>query len=254
MIEIIRVEKLDVGYGKDLVLKDLDFSVNRGEITVILGRSGCGKTTVLKSLIGLLPPASGEVYFFGQKVDYFSEVSLEMLYKRIAVLYQNSALLNSLTLYENIALPLRMQYPKLHREIEREMVFARLSQVGLLGSEDKFPAELSGGMRKRAAVARAMIMDPDIIFCDEPSAGLDPITAAGLDELMLNLRELLGITFVVVTHELRSIEKIADKAIVIKDGGLHYFGPYRDIFSLKDRFIDTFFLKDKRDDYQGTKV
>lgn len=237
-----------------MVLDDLNFSINMGEITVILGKSGCGKSTVLKSMIGLLPPFSGEIFFWGDKVDYFSEVSLRSLYKRIGVLYQNSALLNSLTLYENIALPIKMQHPGLPDEIEREMVHARLSQVGLLENLDKFPAELSGGMRKRAALARAMILDPDIIFCDEPSAGLDPITAGGLDELMLNLRELFDMTFVVVTHELRSIEKIADKAVVLKDGGLHYFGSYRDLFSLRDRFIDTFFLKEKKHDHKRTKI
>lgn len=243
-----------MGYDDEVVLEELNFSVNMEEITVILGKSGCGKSTVLKSMIGLLPPFSGEIFFWGEKVDYFSEASLRTLYKRIGVLYQNSALLNSLTLYENIALPIKMQHSGLPGEIEREMVYARLSQVGLLENQDKFPAELSGGMRKRAALARAMILDPDIIFCDEPSAGLDPITAGGLDELMLNLKELFGMTFVVVTHELRSIEKIADKAIVLKDGGLYYFGAYRDLFPLKDRFIDTFFLKEKKDDYKRTKI
>jgi phospholipid/cholesterol/gamma-HCH transport system ATP-binding protein len=243
MKEIIQVKNLNVGYGDYVVLKELGFSINRGEITVIVGESGCGKSTVLKSLIGLLPPFSGEIFFYGEKVDYLSEASLQSLYKRIGVLYQNSALLNSLTLYENIALPIRMQIPDFPAEIEREMVNTRLSQVGLLKSRDKYPAELSGGMKKRAALARAMILDPDVIFCDEPSAGLDPITGGGLDELMLNLKELFDMTFVVVTHELRSIEKIADKAMVLKDGKLHYFGAYRDLFSLKDRFIDAFFLK-----------
>lgn len=254
MKEIINVKNLNVGYGDVAVLKGIDFSINMGEITVIVGKSGCGKSTVLKSLIGLLPPLSGEIFFWGEKIDYFSEVSLQSLYNRIGVLYQNSALLNSLTLYENIALPIKMKHTGLPAEIEQEMVDTRLSQVGLLENKDKFPAELSGGMRKRAALARAMILDPDIIFCDEPSAGLDPITAGGLDILMLNLKELFGMTFVVVTHELRSIEKIADKVIVLKDGGLHYFGLYRDLFSSRDRFIDTFFLKEKKDDYKRTEI
>ncbi|MCK4761686.1 MAG: ATP-binding cassette domain-containing protein [Candidatus Aminicenantes bacterium] len=243
MKEIIKVKNLDVGYGDNVVLENLDFHIDRGEITVILGQSGCGKSTVLKSLIGLLPPFAGDIFFWGEKIDYFSEASLQALYKRIGVLYQNSALLNSLTLYENVALPIIMKHPDLPEEIEREMVYTRLSQVGLLENRDKFPAELSGGMRKRAALARAMVLDPDIIFCDEPSAGLDPITAAELDSLMLNLKELFDITFVVVTHELRSIEAIADKAIVLKDGVLYYFGPYRELFSLGDRYINEFFLK-----------
>jgi len=254
MKEIIGVNNLSVGYGDFLVLKDLNFTINAEEITVIVGKSGCGKSTVLKSLVGLLPPITGEIFFRGEKVDYLSEHSLQALYKQIGVLYQSSALLNSLTLYENIALPIKMRYPDLPRAIEKEMVHARLSQVGLLESGDKFPAELSGGMRKRAALARAIILDPDIIFCDEPSAGLDPITAGDLDKLMLNLKELFGLTFVVVTHELRSIEKIADNAMVLDNGGMHYFGSYRDIFTLKDPFIDTFFLKDKNHDNKRTKI
>jgi phospholipid/cholesterol/gamma-HCH transport system ATP-binding protein len=248
MTEIIQVDKLDVGYGDVVVLKQLDFAITEGEITVILGKSGCGKSTILKTLIGLLPPISGRVNFFGETVDYSSEKVLRDLYKRIGVLYQSSALLNSLTLYENVALPIKMQHPGLQKEIEKEMVHARLSQVGLAGSGDKYPSELSGGMRKRAALARAMILDPDIIFCDEPSAGLDPITAVGLDELMRNLRDHFGITFLVVTHELRSIEKISDKALVLNNGRLHYFGPYKDLFTLNDPFIDTFFLKEENYD------
>jgi len=246
MTEIIRVERLDIGYETEVVLKNLDFSIAQGEITVILGRSGCGKTTVLKSLIGLLPPLAGAIYFSGEQLDYSRESSLQALYRRIGVLYQDSALLNSLTVYQNVALPVTMQHPQLPQEIEIDMVNARLFQVGLLESRDKYPAELSGGMKKRAGLARAMILDPEVIFCDEPSAGLDPITAVGLDELMLNLKELFGITFVVVTHELRSIEKIADKAIVLKDGRLHYAGPYRDLLSLNDAFIRTFFLKGEK--------
>jgi phospholipid/cholesterol/gamma-HCH transport system ATP-binding protein len=242
---IITVNRLDVGYAEEAVLEDLNFTVKSGEITVILGKSGCGKSTILKTLIGLIPPLSGEVTIFGRKVDYLSEKSLDHLYRKIGVLYQGSALLNSFSLYDNIALPVKMHFPHFPVEIEREMVTARLAQVGLAGSIHKFPAELSGGMRKRAALARAMILDPEIIFCDEPSAGLDPITADGLDELMLNLKEHFGITFVVVTHELRSIAKIADKAIVLDNGRQHFFGPYREMIAGSDPFIDAFFLKNK---------
>jgi phospholipid/cholesterol/gamma-HCH transport system ATP-binding protein len=242
---VISVEHLDVGYGKEIVLKDLNFQVYHGEITVILGKSGCGKSTILKTLIGLIPPMSGEVFFFQDKMNYYSEACLNQLYSKIGVLYQSSALLNSLTLYENICLPLRIHYPHFSREIEKEMVYSRLSQVDLLESCHKYPAELSGGMRKRAALARTMILDPEIILCDEPSAGLDPITAAGLDELMLNLKKHFGMTFVVVTHELRSIEKIADKAVVLNNGKLHFFGEYRQLHSSQDSFIQSFFLKNK---------
>jgi len=248
MKEIIKVNGLNVGYIDEVVLSNLDFTILSEEITVVLGKSGCGKSTILKTLIGLIPPLSGDVYFFGEKVDYNSEIVLKNLYRKIGVLYQSSALLNSLNLYENIALPIRMHFRELPAAIEKEMVYSRLSQVGLEESVEKFPAELSGGMRKRAALARAMILDPDIIFCDEPSAGLDPITALGLDELMLNLKKHFHITFLVVTHELRSIDKIADKAMVLNEGKLHYFGNYPDMKQLNDPFIDSFFLKDVKYD------
>lgn len=246
MNAIIRVDHLDVGYGKEVILKDLNFHVNQREITVILGKSGCGKSTILKTLIGLIPPISGEVFFFEEKMNYYSEDCLNRLYTKVGVLYQSSALLNSFTLYENISLPLRMWYPHFSKNIEKEMVYSRLSQVGLLESCHKYPAELSGGMRKRAALARAMILDPEIILCDEPSAGLDPITAAGLDQLMLNLKDHFRMTFVVVTHELRSIEKIADRAVVLNKGRLHFFGEYHQLISSKDPFIESFFLRNKK--------
>lgn len=245
MNAIITIDHLDVGYGKEVILKNLNFQVNQGEITVILGKSGCGKSTILKTLIGLIPPISGEVFFFEEKMNYYSEDCLNRLYSKVGVLYQSSALLNSLTLYENISLPLRMHYPHFSKEIEKEMVYSRLSQVDLVDSSNKYPSELSGGMRKRAALARAMILDPEIILCDEPSAGLDPITASGLDEFMLNLKEHFNMTFVVVTHELRSIERIADNAVVLNDGRIHFFGEYNQLISSKDQFIDSFFLKNK---------
>lgn len=246
METIIRTDNLDVGYNRTVVLRSLNLSIRQGEISVILGKSGSGKSTILKTLIGLIPPLGGSVYFWDQELDFQSEHAMAHVYERIGVLYQSSALLNSLSLYDNVALPLTMQYPDMPKEIEHEMVVSRLSRVGLGENIDKYPAELSGGMRKRGALARAMILDPEIIFCDEPSAGLDPITADELDELMLHLREVFGITFVVVTHELRSIEKIADRAIVIRNGGVHFNGSLGDLSSAGDSFIDTFFMRKKR--------
>jgi phospholipid/cholesterol/gamma-HCH transport system ATP-binding protein len=158
-------------------------------------------------------------------------------------MYQNGALLSSLNVYENVALPIRMKQHAMKNESEEQRVHKRLSQVGLLESAGKHPAELSGGMRRRAALARAMILDPEVILCDEPSAGLDPITSSGLDELLLSLKEEMGMTVVVVTHELRSIEKIADRAIVLNEGKMHFSGKYDEMISLKDVFIDTFFLR-----------
>lgn len=242
-MEIIKVNDLDVGYEKSVVLEGLNFSIPKGQITIMLGKSGCGKSTVLKTLIGLIPPISGEIFFSGEKVDFYSEESLQSLYSRIGVLYQNGALLNSLNVYENVALPIKMKRQALKRESEEQMVHQRLSQVGLGEAAGKYPAELSGGMRKRAALARAMVLDPEIIFCDEPTAGLDPITSSGLDDLLMSLKETLGMTVVVVTHELRSIEKIADRVIVLHEGKMHFSGEYTELLSLKDVFIDTFFLK-----------
>jgi phospholipid/cholesterol/gamma-HCH transport system ATP-binding protein len=242
-MEIIKAIDLDIGYEGSLVLGKLNFFIPKGQIMVMLGKSGCGKTTLLKSLTGLIPPMKGEIYFGGEKIDFFSEASLQSLYNRIGVLYQNGALLNSLTLYENVALPIRMKYQKIQKEDEKKMVYQRLSQVGLQESGGKYPSELSGGMRKRGALARAMILDPEVIFCDEPSAGLDPITATGLDDLLMNLKVALGMTVVVVTHELRSIQKIADRVLVLHEGKMHFSGEYKELIALKDSFIETFFLR-----------
>lgn len=242
-MEIIKAINLDVGYGESLVLEKLNFSISKGQITIVLGKSGCGKSTLMKSLIGLIPPMKGEIYFGGEKIDFFSEVSLHSLYSRIGVLYQNAALLNGLTLYENVALPIRMKNQKIQIEDEEEIVYERLFQVGLRENAGKYPSELSGGMRKRGALARAMVLDPEVIFCDEPSAGLDPITSSGLDDLLMNLKENLGMTVVVVTHELRSIQKIADRVVVLHEGKMHFSGEYKGLLALEDPFIETFFLR-----------
>lgn len=242
-MDIIRAEGLDVGYGTEVVLRGMSFAVPKGRITVIVGESGSGKSTLLKALIGLTPPLAGEVYVAGQKIDFGSEHDIGRLYRRIGVLYQNSALLNSLSLYHNVALPIRMHHPEWPREKERERVREMLSRVGLDGSQDKFPFELSGGMRKRAALARAMVLEPEIIFCDEPSAGLDPITSAGLDELLTDLRNAHGVTFVVVTHELRSIARIADRVLVLYGGEIRYDGEYADLPASPDPYLRTFFLR-----------
>ncbi|MFC2161186.1 ABC transporter ATP-binding protein [Acidobacteriota bacterium] len=242
-MELIKTSELSVGFKQESVLVDLNFSIHKDRITIVLGKSGCGKSTLLKTLVGLIPPIGGDIYFSREKVDFFSEKSLQSLYRRIGVLYQNSALLNSFNLYDNIALPIRMNHPGFQIEIERELVLTALSKVGLQECWAKFPAELSGGMRKRASLARAMILDPDIVFCDEPSAGLDPITSYELDKMMLSLKHNFRMTIVVVTHELRSIEKIADDVIVLKDGGIHFCGTFQEMLAAEDPFINTFFLK-----------
>jgi phospholipid/cholesterol/gamma-HCH transport system ATP-binding protein len=242
-MDIIAVRNLTVGYGALQVLRDLSFSVSASEITAVVGTSGCGKSTLLKTLAGLLPPLEGDVFFKAERVDFLSETSLAALYRGIGVLYQDGALLNNMNLYDNVALPVRMQHPDMPEALIREMVHDRLAQVGLLEGAGKFPAELSGGMRKRGALARALVLDPAVVLCDEPSGGLDPITSGHLDDLLLSLRDAFRTTFVVVTHELRSIEKVADRILVLYDGRLHFSGGQDEVMSSDDPYIRTFFLR-----------
>lgn len=242
-MDIITARDLTVGYGRTEILRDLAFAIPEGRITAVVGVSGSGKSTLLKTLAGLLPPLGGGFEFAGSPVDYRSEASLGRLYARIGVLYQDGALLNGLSLYENVALPVRMHYPELPEAVVRDMVHAGLAQVEMAGSAEKFPSELSGGMRKRGALARALVLDPHVVFCDEPSSGLDPITSRLLDDLLLRLKESFKMTLVVVTHELRSIERVADRVLLLNDGGLRYAGEYGDLAASGDGFIRTFFLR-----------
>jgi phospholipid/cholesterol/gamma-HCH transport system ATP-binding protein len=242
-MDIITARDLTVGYGRTEVLRDLAFAVPEGLITAVVGVSGSGKSTLLKTLAGLLPPLGGGFEFAGSPVDYRSEASLGRLYAKIGVLYQDGALLNGLSLYENVALPVRMHFPELPEAVVRDMVHAGLAQVEMAGSAEKFPSELSGGMRKRGALARALVLDPQVVFCDEPSSGLDPITSRLLDDLLLRLKESFKMTLVVVTHELRSIERVADRVLLLGDGGLRFAGDQADLAASDDEFIRTFFLR-----------
>jgi len=242
-MNILEAKNLVLGYGETVVLEEMTFAIPKGKITAIIGESGSGKTTLFKTLIGLIPPLRGEITFLGKRVDFRSEKSLAALYEEIGVLYQGGALLNSMTLYENIALPLRMRYLGLDKEIEAALVNSKLALVGLQGSGGKYPSELSGGMKKRAALARAMILDPQVIFCDEPSSGLDPITSSSLDELLLGLKETAGMTLVVITHELRSIEKIADSVVLLNEAKIHFSGGLEELLDHADAYIRKFFLK-----------
>jgi len=248
-MDIITARDLSVGYGTEEVLRRVSFTVPEGLITAVVGISGSGKSTLLKTLAGLLPPLGGGFEFAGRPIDYGSEASLGYLYERIGVLYQDGALLNALSLYENVALPVRMHYPELPEGVVRDMVHAGLAQVEMADSAEKLPAELSGGMRKRGALARALVLSPEVVFCDEPSSGLDPITSHLLDDLLLRLKEGFKMTLVVVTHELRSIERVADRVLLLGDGGLRFAGDYADLAASDDDFIRTFFLrKDQHDD------
>lgn len=203
-----------MAYGSFVVMRDVEFQVREGEIFVIMGGSGSGKSTLLKHLIGLKRPAEGTVLIRGENFWAASEREQQRMRRRMGVLYQNGALWSGLTLAENVALPLE-EHTRLDRESIAEVVALKLALVGLRGSEACYPSDISGGMWKRAALARAMALDPDVLLFDEPSSGLDPITASRLDDLILQIRASFGTTLVVVTHDLASIFKIADRALFL---------------------------------------
>jgi len=210
----IVVRDLTMAYGSYVVMKGLNFAVNRGDVFIIMGGSGCGKSTLLRHMVGLKAPATGQVLY--EEVSFWDVEKKERdrIMRGIGILYQSGALWSSMTLAENVALPLK-QYTALSESQIQEIVSLKLSLVGLAGFEDYYPSEISGGMKKRAGLARAMALDPDILFFDEPSAGLDPISANLLDELILELRASLGATFVVVTHELQSIFAIGNNSVFL---------------------------------------
>ena len=211
---LIRVESLDLAYGNHLVLKNISFEVSRGDCLVVMGGSGCGKSTLLKSMVGLLSPLKGKIIIDRDELWLDGDKKRKDTLKKLGVLFQNGALWSSMTVFENVAMPLEIFTDLGEKEVEN-LVDYKLALVGLAGAGNFYPSELSGGMRKRAGLARAMAMDPEILFLDEPSAGLDPITSKRLDDLINELKESLGISFVVVTHELASIFDIADDSIFL---------------------------------------
>jgi phospholipid/cholesterol/gamma-HCH transport system ATP-binding protein len=213
----ISVVDLRVSYGTREILHGITFDIRKGETLVILGGSGCGKSTLLRTLVGLQKPTSGEVWINGIETSGLSEREMDAIRMKMGMSFQAGALFGSMTVGENVALPLR-EHTSLEESTIEIMVRIKLSQVGLGKFEDYMPSQLSGGMKKRAAVARALAMDPEILFFDEPSAGLDPIVAAGLDQLILNLKKAYSITIIVVTHELASAFLIADRMVLLDRG------------------------------------
>ena len=210
----IEVRGLSMAYGKFVVQRDLNFTVNKGDIFVIMGGNGCGKTTLMRAFIGLQRPAAGTVLYDGEDFWQVAPEEQERLKRRLGIMFQGGALWSSLTLSENVALPLS-EYTRLPAARIREIVSYKLALVGLAGFEEFYPSELSGGMKKRAGLARAMALDPDILVIDEPSSGLDPLTARRLDDLIVELRDSLGTTIVVITHELASILGIGNNSVFL---------------------------------------
>jgi phospholipid/cholesterol/gamma-HCH transport system ATP-binding protein len=220
---IIEVKNLVTYYGETLILDDVSCTVYPGEIFVIIGGSGCGKTTLLRHMCGLLRASSGSIVYHGQDLTRLDEDELALLQRTIGIAFQSSGLFNSMTVGDNVALPLR-EYGEMDDELIEAIVRMKLSFVGLGDSGHLMPSELSGGMRKRAGLARAIALDPPLVYFDEPSAGLDPIMAAGLDRLILDMRKLLGLTFIIVTHELDSIREVADRILMLDRGKVIFTG------------------------------
>ena len=238
----LAVRGLVARYGDRTILDHVDLTVERGEVRVILGGSGCGKSTLLKHCIGLLTPHAGDVRVLGQPLHELEGAERVALLRRIGVLFQSGALIGSISVRDNIALPLR-EHTDLPEDVIGELVSLKLEVVELSHAENLLPGELSGGMKKRAGLARSMALDPDILFCDEPSAGLDPLTSAELDELILRMRDRFGMAIVVVTHELHSIERIADKALMLSSGKIVADGPLAEVKASDHPEIRAFFQR-----------
>jgi phospholipid/cholesterol/gamma-HCH transport system ATP-binding protein len=246
MEKAIEVKGLTSHYGDMNVLSRVSFAIPKGMITVILGSSGCGKSTLLKHLIALLKPVEGNIIMSGKDITALKEDELDEVRKKMGVLFQGTALFNSLTIADNVALPMR-EHTKLEESTLQIMVRMKLDLVGLSGFENYYPSQLSTGMKRRAGIARAMAMDPEFLFLDEPSAGLDPMTAAGLDELIRKLNKAFKMTIVAVTHELESVFAIADYVIMIDRDEVIFTGTLEELKASGNRKI-RMFLERKPDE------
>ena len=236
---IVRAQDVRTHYGTKEILHGVTLDIARGETLVILGTSGCGKSTFLRNLVGLHPPTSGRIWLMGREITKLDDREFDQLKRRFGILFQSAALFNSMTVGENVALPLR-EHTELDDNVVDIIVKIKLEQVGLPGTEHLMPAQLSGGMKKRAGLARAMAMDPQLLFFDEPSAGLDPIVSADIDQLILQLKKALQMTMVVVTHEMRSAFTIADRMAVFLEGKVIFLGTPDEIHDCDHPFVKQF--------------
>jgi phospholipid/cholesterol/gamma-HCH transport system ATP-binding protein len=237
---IVQAEQLAVGRNDHAVLSNIELHVSRGEIVALLGGSGCGKSTLMRTLAGLLAPLEGDVKLFGELLYGLSREERAAIMRRVGVVFQTDALFSAMTIADNIALPLR-ELVDLPDTVAREMVQIKLELVGLAELGHRLPAQLSGGQRKRAALARASILDPELMLCDEPTSGLDPVVAAEIDDTLLKFREVLGTTLVVVSHELSSIKTVADRALLFGDGKIQASGTIDELVRSRNEVAREFF-------------
>jgi phospholipid/cholesterol/gamma-HCH transport system ATP-binding protein len=238
---VIEVSHVATKFGQAVVHEDISLSIQKGEIFAIAGGNGCGKTTLLREIIGLIAPSAGTILLFGVDSRRLEAGDGHPIHRRFGVMFQQGGLFSSLTLAENVAVPLR-EHTTLSESLIRDIVAAKIAMVELPpGSAVKFPNELSGGMRRRAALARALVMDPELLFLDEPTAGLDPIIAAGFDELVLSLKRLLGLTVVMVTHDLDSLWQITNRVAVLGQGKVLGIGTMQELFQSDNQYIQEYF-------------
>ena len=238
---IIEVSHVSTQFGRTVVHSDVSLMVVRGEVFAIAGGNGCGKSTLLREIIGLLTPTSGVIRLFGTDSRELEASNGRSLHRRFGVMFQQGALFSSLTLADNVAVPLR-EHTRLSAGTIRDIVALKIAMVGLpQDSAVKYPNELSGGMRRRAALARALVMDPELLFLDEPTAGLDPMIADGFDELLLHLKSLLGLTVVMVTHDLDTLWRLADRVAVMSSGRILGVGSMEELEHCDDAFVREYF-------------
>jgi len=240
MTPIVEVKNLVARYGENTILDGISFNVNPGEIFMVIGGSGCGKTTLLQHMIGLLKPFSGNILIDGQSISRACDRERVSILHKIGVLYQSNALFGSLNLAKNVALPLE-ELTDLPKDAILDIAHDKLKMVGLEGFGDYMPAEVSGGMQKRAALARAMALDPKVLFLDEPTSGLDPISSSEINELVVNLSNILGITFIVVTHDVASICKIAQRVVLLHQKKIVASGTPMELRKGNHPFVNKFF-------------